>query len=146
MKKDTKPLNITIKRNYRDEICSGCKKTFRAGFACSGYSHIVIVGYRPVGLVNHNMLCPTCTDVVFRLLGADHQAWDKKCPMAFFKYNNRTKRFNKTPSTMTINGKNMKYDKYRLFLATQKFAAKMKKKEPWSNVDYYKIAGVKITK
>ncbi len=140
--KKLKPKLVKIKLNYRDEECGACHKKFRAGKACEGYMHLILVGYHDVGLDRESLICSDCKDIIYKLLGCPTMEILTKCPSIYYD----TKAMfqsNPKPSGMSIGEKHVKYNKSILEKEVAKYEKKMKRKEPWSNVNYRKVSGLK---
>ena len=141
--KKLKPKIVKIKLNYRDEKCSACHKKFRAGKSCEGYMHLILVGYHDVGLSREKLLiCNDCKDIIYKLLDCPTMNILTSMPQAYYSLNTLGQS-NPRPAGMSINNKHVKYNRAILEKEVAKYEKKMKRKEPWSNVNYRKVSGLK---
>lgn len=133
---------ITLNLKFRDEICMVCKKKFRAGFAAEGYAEVLFIGYHHAGMKRRNMICANCVHVLLKLVGEPSMDILLKAPQMTYKADDLQK-FPKRATGMSWDGNHYKYNRKKLEIAVKKFSKKMKKLEPYSNIDYYKLSGLK---
>lgn len=146
--KQPRNKRIILRMDYRDELCSHCKKKFRVGQSCDGYVDFQLMGYQPVGLKRHGYFCSRCMDeFLYKFMGEPSLLDHDKAPTALYSWNGKNNGFPKRADHMMINGRMTKhYNKKKLEIAVRKFAKKMNKEEPWNMVDYFVYAGLKKSK
>lgn len=133
---------IELNLKFRDEVCAACKNKFRAGYAAEGYAEILFIGYHHGGMKRRRLICSQCVGTLLKVVGEAPLDILTTAPTALFTWDTNKDDFPDKPSGMMINHKHHKYNRKKLRLAVKKFTKKMKKLEPYSNIDYYKLAGL----
>lgn len=138
-----KKQKIKLDLTFRDEICRSCGKKFRAGFAAEGYAEILFIGYHHAGMKRRQLVCPRCVGTLLKVIGEAPVDILMIAPSKIYSWDDTKDGFPKRASNMKIDGKIVKYNRKKLEAAVKKFSKKMKKLEPYSNIDYYKLSGLK---
>jgi len=143
VEKTSKPKDkkITLKLTYRDEICSHCKKQFRAGESCDGYMDYNIIGFSGVGVGRHGYFCNACMEeFIYRFIGESSLLDFNRAPHKYYPFLGKSRK--PKPVGMMIKGKYLKYNKKIFEAEVNRFVKWVKKNEPWNIVDYKEFSGL----